>query len=795
MIRSIMLCSLVVRSSRAFTRRLAAPRRQIASATGIYKNVPSAVADTVEISSKSTKQKVQSARFSRNEYLQTVTGWLDEENIAWKLQDSRKVFPKSLTTSHPILQLNPSSTTDLYLHLLKSPHSTKDCVAPTLTRDMTNYIQFLNREQNTTISLIHLHQDVWNSKTDICQSRLRMRLGRLSSRMFARKTQAKRIDAPTAMAFLQQHHLWSATKARYYYGLYFQEELVAVATFSSRRRLQTPVNGTTTMSNRSAFELLRFCTRRGETVVGAISKLLKAFIRDQQPDDIVTVVDRDWGPGEGWHSVGFQTLHVMAPVVMLVGRDGLRRHLVGAGIKPKKTQSNNKQQSTGRLGVEPQVLEELAHLTTHEQALQCLQKHDYAPVYDAGVERLHMAVSQKAQPQDKASDSFDLLWKMLVSSYAPTYSSPNSGIRVLMAHVVALTASSSYGTPMSQFTIKRNAETHDSSVAQGHTAAWKATGGTARNATLVYAAPSSMDPPALIEVRKRPCGWCILGIVGGATKSIYHGNYKVDADGRIDGSVLVSEYLRTMAALALVGLEFRQEADSNLEEDSSHNTPSFLYLGYGAGSLPRFMANLIPGSRHVAIELDEGVVQAARHCHLLTTNTGDGWSSDTGEIQLQLGDALTYQRPTMTNPASDNIPQNNQKDFFDFVFVDIFDGKNECPKDFYSEPFLEHVHQNLLGGRTDGMIIHNFHSGGKVRRAQLEDAIQGYRSKFATTLGVESVSSNPTGGNTVLLSRNQRRLDASSETLSWQQAGRNAQRRWGTEFDVAVRSTHKLWLT
>ena len=82
-----------------------------------------------------------------------------------------------------------------------------------------------------------------------------------------------------------------------------------------------------------------------------------------------------------------------------------------------------------------------------------------------------------------------------------------------------------------------------------------------------------------------------------------------------------------------------------------------------------------------------------------------------------------------------------------------------------------------------------------MRREQLEEAIKGYRIAFSTTMVVESLGSNPTGGNTVLLSTNNRRLDASSETLSWYQAGTNAQRRWGVEYDVGARATHKLWLT
>ena len=161
--------------------------------------------------SSSLRTAVSKSSWGHNEYLQTVTDWLDEEEIPWKLQDSRAVFPKSIATRQPILQVN-SSPSVLYLHLLKTPSSSRDCMTPTLTRDMTNYFQYINSHNHNSskISIIHLHEDVWNSKTAICKSRLRMRLGMVSGgRIFARKTVARRIESGIAIPFLQEHHLWT----------------------------------------------------------------------------------------------------------------------------------------------------------------------------------------------------------------------------------------------------------------------------------------------------------------------------------------------------------------------------------------------------------------------------------------------------------------------------------------------------------------------------------------------------------------------------------------------------------
>ena len=755
----------------------------------------------------------------RPSFYRTVTSWLDEEHIAWQ-QLTEKVFPRDITILNPILTVATPSTV-YYLHVLKSPTTRNHCLSPICTRDMTNYVQYLNNarseekiieqssstQDNTNntaikISIIHLHEDVWYSKTDIVQCRLRTRLlgsnnnNNSYRRIYARKTNVKRIDAGTAIPFLQKHHLWSATKARYYYGLFLpskkgksggvkttnddndDELLVAVATFSTKRKI---LRGTKVTRSH---ELIRFCSRADSVVIGGITKLIRTFIKEQEPvDDIVTVVDRDWGPGDGWHGIGFETLHVSAPLFMVV-KDGIRRHLVGAGIKNNNNDvrslssasnhnSNNNEISTGRPGVEEHVLEELASLNTHEEALDCLQRNEYYPVYDAGVERLVMSLSNS---QSSAAASGET--EFVPATYAATYRTHNGGISAILGHIMAHTASSLYGRYLSEL-LTGKAIVNDSNEAIHDTDAWKATGGDGKS-EVIYKAQSSLDPYADVEVKERPGGWCTLGIVGGSTKSIRHGNFKmVKVKGEyIDSSVMVYEYLRSMAAMALVGLEYRR-AHPDDNDDNDYTNLSCLYLGYGAGSLPRFMANLIPNSKHVAIELDEGVVSAAHQCGLLEYSL----ASHGEPIELLVGDALAFRRSECSNP-------------FDIVFVDIFDDENILPPRFYCTEFLnEVVYQNHLGGRQGGIVVHNFHTSGKALSSQLADAIQSYRSIFSTVLTVESIDSRHTGGNTILLASNNRRLDASSETLSWRLAGMMAQQRSGVNFDVVARSTHKLWLS
>ena len=143
--------------------------------------------------------------------------------------------------------------------------------------------------------------------------------------------------------------------------------------------------------------LRRYCSRRGETVVGGISKLLSAFAREAEPDEIVTVIDRDWGEGGGWATLGFRPLRRLPPVTFFVGPDGRRCHL-GAGSNPHRR----------RL---PPALQAEASEAEGEggDALveRRLARRGYFPVSDAGAERhlLVLAPPAAAPPAPQSAHS------------------------------------------------------------------------------------------------------------------------------------------------------------------------------------------------------------------------------------------------------------------------------------------------------------------------------------------------------------------------------------------------------
>lgn len=695
-------------------------------------------------------------------FVGTVTNWLDDEGVSWRFFHLPEEFGldqdpvEQPAEPNQVLEIwaleNQNGTSSCLLHTVPTPQQKRDysdSSSPQFHKRLTDYFAMSNGTVvgapgnevcQVPTKIIHLHQDVWSSKNEIVRSRLLAQAGRFQRRIFARTTLSRRINATAAMDFLNENHLWGATRAKYYYGLFTKQdgELVAVATFSSRRKIER--NGRIHRSH----ELLRFCTRRATTVVGGISKLTRLFVNEQSPDDIVTVVDRDWGTGSGWHSLGFQTVATMDPIVMVINpKEQQRRHLVGAGIihKPKNEHTvSNAATNNGdndRLGLPTEVIQELQSCQSAEGALDILASHSFYPVYDSGVERLMKVVSDSSHNNDDPSTELSAteLWRKSTPRYASSYYSDVSGIAALLRHAEF------------DCTPVLDSKNH-AAIAQS----WRSTSGTANDARLVFSAPSSLDPNATVEVRERDNGWRTVGVVGGAVKSIYHAVYKVDAKGVVDPTAVVSETYKTMAALALTTLS-RRPTDSR-------RTTRFLHIGFGAGTLVRFLAHQVTDSQHIAVELDRGVVAATEHYIAADSNT-----------QIIVGDASTYHRPANQEP-------------FDCITIDVFDDKNLQPEAFYSTAFLEHMRDNLLGPL--GAVVHNFHSGGKKRSCQIDEATVAYRNTFPVLGLVDSLDSRSNAGNSIFLaSKMAVASDEATDRLN--RAGWDAKKKWDTDFDVQAR--------
>ncbi len=147
--------------------------------------------------------------------------------------------------------------------------------------------------------------DDWLHKNDIVLSIIASILGK-NKTIFARNCQVKKVDKALAEAFLNENHLLGYLNAYHKYALFFDNEIIAIATFSKGRKMNR------LSSEKLGFELISFCCKKNISVTGGLSKLLKAFITDLQPGDVMTYVDKDWSEGKAYLKIGFK-LHSETP--------------------------------------------------------------------------------------------------------------------------------------------------------------------------------------------------------------------------------------------------------------------------------------------------------------------------------------------------------------------------------------------------------------------------------------------------------------------------------------------------
>lgn len=139
----------------------------------------------------------------------------------------------------------------------------------------------------------------WFNKKEIVLSIICSKIGK-NKRVFARNCEIKKVNKQEAEIFLNQNHLLGFKSAYFKYALYYQQEIIAIATFSKGRKMNR------LEANKRSFELINFCCKKGVSVTGGLSKLIKAFVTDLQPGDLMTYIDKDWSDGSAYLNLGFK---------------------------------------------------------------------------------------------------------------------------------------------------------------------------------------------------------------------------------------------------------------------------------------------------------------------------------------------------------------------------------------------------------------------------------------------------------------------------------------------------------
>lgn len=145
------------------------------------------------------------------------------------------------------------------------------------------------------IKLITVFEDEFVDRLDVVVSRISTAMGVKTKRIFARKCEIRELAPKEANAFLKRYHLQGSGRSNYRVGLFSNNELISVMTFSKSNISRGLTD----------WEINRYATKYGVTVVGGASKLFSAFTKAENPEKVISYSDNRWGTGAVYSALGF----------------------------------------------------------------------------------------------------------------------------------------------------------------------------------------------------------------------------------------------------------------------------------------------------------------------------------------------------------------------------------------------------------------------------------------------------------------------------------------------------------
>jgi hypothetical protein len=145
------------------------------------------------------------------------------------------------------------------------------------------------------IQLIQIFEDEWRDKQNLIKRKLAAMTGNCQ-KYAARKCSLKPISSKMAGQFYRNNHMQGhASDMKISYGLFYANALVAAASFSYR----------------NIWKVERYATTG--RVQGGFSKIFKQFVKDHNPDSVLSYADLRWGNGNVFGHAGFKNNGITVP--------------------------------------------------------------------------------------------------------------------------------------------------------------------------------------------------------------------------------------------------------------------------------------------------------------------------------------------------------------------------------------------------------------------------------------------------------------------------------------------------
>lgn len=218
-----------------------------------------------------------------------IMKFLDSINITYE-QNNWTAIGKELDIYIPLKNI-AIEVNGLYWHSFH-PSSNKP-------ENKTRHIEKTRLATDHGIELIHITDFEWNNKQNIIKSMLLSKLGK-NQRIFARKCTIRSLSSTEEKEFVNQFHIQGYIPSKLSLGIFYKNELVSLMSVGKSR-----------FNKEAEYELLRYCTKAGLTIVGGGSKLITELKKHCK--SIITYCDLSKSTGSSYLAIGFKFVRDTGP--------------------------------------------------------------------------------------------------------------------------------------------------------------------------------------------------------------------------------------------------------------------------------------------------------------------------------------------------------------------------------------------------------------------------------------------------------------------------------------------------
>lgn len=155
--------------------------------------------------------------------------------------------------------------------------------------------------ESKNIRLIHIYEYEWNDSRlrPIIESLIKIASGNVADRIYARNCTIKKITNNDAKEFNNMNHLQGHRNASVTYGLFYNDKLVQLMSFSKHPKYE--------------WEIVRGCPGSNNIVVGGVSKLFHQFVEEYSPRTVFSYCDFNKFDGKGYEALGMKFIGYTGP--------------------------------------------------------------------------------------------------------------------------------------------------------------------------------------------------------------------------------------------------------------------------------------------------------------------------------------------------------------------------------------------------------------------------------------------------------------------------------------------------